>query len=69
MLVTPEPAPFAAAIRRLLDDSALREQLGRAAAERARTRYSRDSYVSRTRTAFERLAAAGAPPVQTTSRA
>ena len=69
MLVPPEPAPFAAAIRRLLDDSALREQLGRAAAERARTRYSRDSYVARTRTAFERLAAAGASPVQTTSRA
>jgi glycosyltransferase involved in cell wall biosynthesis len=61
VLVKPEPALFAAAIRGLLDDPPRRERLGRAAAERARARYSRESYVARTRLAFERLAAAAAP--------
>lgn len=58
MLVPPEPQPFAAAIERLLADPGLRERIADAAAERARTRYSRESYVSRTNTALSRLVAA-----------
>jgi glycosyltransferase involved in cell wall biosynthesis len=60
MLVAPEPAAFAEAMLRLLDDGALRERLARHAAERARTKYSREIYVSRTDTAFERLVASRA---------
>jgi len=58
MLVAPEPAAFAGAIDRLLADAALRTSIAGAAAERARTRYSRESYVSRTEAALCRLAAA-----------
>ena len=57
LLVAPEPAPFAAAITRLLDDREMRDRLAANAAERARTKYSRELYVSRTDTAFERLVA------------
>jgi glycosyltransferase involved in cell wall biosynthesis len=57
VLVAPEPGAFAAAIVRLLDDAALRDRLSRNARERARTRYSRDAYVERTRHVCERLAA------------
>ena len=60
LLVAPEPAAFAEAMLRLLGDAALRERLARNAAERARTKYSREIYVSRTDTAFERLVAARA---------
>jgi glycosyltransferase involved in cell wall biosynthesis len=69
LLVVPEPGPFADAICRLLDDEALRERLGRAAALRASDRYSREAYVARTRTAFARLAAAGAAGTPSTSGA
>ncbi len=58
MLVRPEPAAFAAAIERLLADPALGTRIADAAADRARTRYSRESYVSRTSTALARLVAA-----------
>jgi glycosyltransferase involved in cell wall biosynthesis len=57
LLVAPEPAAFADAMVRLLDDAPLRERLSRNAAERARTKYSREIYVSRTDTACERLVA------------
>lgn len=60
LLVAPEPAAFAEAIVRLLDDPALRDRLSANAAELARTKYSRELYVSRTDTAFERLVAARA---------
>ncbi|CAN5480766.1 hypothetical protein BH23ACI1_BH23ACI1_21010 [soil metagenome] len=58
LLAAPNPDAFAKAIGRMLDDHALRERLGRAAAARAESRYSRAAYVARTRGAFERLAAA-----------
>jgi glycosyltransferase involved in cell wall biosynthesis len=58
MLVSPEPAAFASAIEQLLTDSALRARIAESAAELARTRYSRDAYVSRTHTAVTRLMAA-----------
>ena len=58
LLVAPEPAAFAEAIARLLDDPALRERLSTNAAALARTKYSRELYVSRTDLAFERLVAA-----------
>lgn len=57
VLAPPEPDAFAAAIGQMLDDRALRERLGRAAAARAESRYSRAAYVARTREAFARLAA------------
>ncbi len=59
LLVAPEPAAFAAALERLLADPAEPAQLARAAGERARTRYSREAYVSRTRLVCDRLTAAG----------
>jgi glycosyltransferase involved in cell wall biosynthesis len=61
LLARPEPDAFAAAIARMLDDRELRERLGRAAAARAESRYSRAAYVERTREAFARLAAAARP--------
>jgi glycosyltransferase involved in cell wall biosynthesis len=57
-LVAPEPIAFAAAIARLIDDPARRARLAASARERARTRYSRESYVSRTAAAIDRLTAA-----------
>jgi glycosyltransferase involved in cell wall biosynthesis len=57
MLVAPEPEAFAAAIVRLIKEPRLREQLASAACQRARTRYSRDAYVARTREVCGRLAA------------
>ena len=56
LLVAAEPGAFATAIRRLLDDRALRERLARGAAQRAAARYSREAYLARTRHACERLA-------------
>ena len=58
MLAAPEPAAFAEAILRVLADPPLGERIARAAAERARTRYSRESYVTRTSAAVDRLVAA-----------
>jgi glycosyltransferase involved in cell wall biosynthesis len=57
-LVAPEPEAFAGVILELLADGARRDRLSRAAAERARTKYSREIYVSRTNSACARLAGA-----------
>jgi len=57
VLVAPEPGAFAAAIGRLLTDGPWRDRLAASAAERARTRYSRESYITRTDTALARLVA------------
>jgi glycosyltransferase involved in cell wall biosynthesis len=57
LLVAPEPAAFAEAIARLLDDPALRDRLSASAAQLARTKYSREHYVARTDRAFEQLVA------------
>jgi glycosyltransferase involved in cell wall biosynthesis len=57
MLVAPQPDAFAAAIVRLIEEPRLRQQLASAACQRARTRYSRDAYVARTREVCRRLAA------------
>jgi len=59
VLVAPEPVAFAAALEQLLADPARRNALARAAAERARIRYSREMYISRTRLVCDRLTAAG----------
>ncbi len=59
LLVRPDAAAFAAALEGLLNDPARGASLARAAAERARTRYSREMYVSRTRLVCDRLTAAG----------
>ena len=61
LLVRPEAQAFAAGVVRVLEDPALAERLGRAAAERAGSRYSREEYLARTRRACERLAAAALP--------
>ena len=59
LLAAPEAPAFAAAIERLLASPAEGAALARGAAERARTRYSREMYVSRTRLVCDRLTAAG----------
>jgi glycosyltransferase involved in cell wall biosynthesis len=59
VLVAPEPVAFAEALGRLLADPAERARLARGAAERARSRYSRELYISRTRLVCDRLTAAG----------
>ena len=56
----PQAEAFADAIIRLLDDPALASRLAQAAAELARSRYSREEYVARTVRACERLFQAGA---------
>jgi glycosyltransferase involved in cell wall biosynthesis len=61
-LAEPTPAAFADAISTLLTDAPLRERLSRQAMELARTRYSRDVYVARTRHVCERLAIARPRP-------
>jgi glycosyltransferase involved in cell wall biosynthesis len=61
LLVPPEPRAFAEAIVRLLGDAPLRQRLAAAAAARAHERYSRESYVARTRAACARLAEARGP--------
>jgi glycosyltransferase involved in cell wall biosynthesis len=60
LLVPPQPEAFAGAIERLLDDPALAARLAQAAAELARSRFSREEYVARTVRACERLVQAGA---------
>lgn len=57
VLVAPEPAPFADAILRLLNDPAWRARVATAAAVLAHTKYSRESYITRTDTALKRLVA------------
>ncbi len=60
LLVPPEPEAFAAALGRLLDDPGERERIAAAAAALAADKYSRASYVARTRDAYVRLLGAGA---------
>ena len=60
VLVAPEPEAFAAALRHLLDDPAERERIAAAAAVLAASKYSRASYLARTRDAYERLLGAAA---------
>jgi glycosyltransferase involved in cell wall biosynthesis len=67
LLVPPEAGRFGEAILRLLEDPAARERLSHAAAERARTRYSREAYVARTRHVYERVGAARLQPRVATS--
>ena len=64
VLVAPEPEAFAAALGRLLDEPGERERIAAAAAALAARKYSRATYLSRTREAYARLlgpAAAGVP--------
>jgi glycosyltransferase involved in cell wall biosynthesis len=58
LLVPPKAEAFAAALSRLIAEPDAGRQLARAAAERARTTYARDVYVSRTRQVCDRIAAA-----------
>jgi glycosyltransferase involved in cell wall biosynthesis len=58
LLVAPTADAFAAALSRLIAEPQLRDRLGRAARERALTRYARDVYLSRTRHVCDRMAAA-----------
>jgi len=60
VLVPPEPAAFAAAIGRLIDHPAERDRVASAAAALAARKYSRASYMDRTRLAYRRLLGAGA---------
>ena len=55
VLAPPQPRPFADALIALLATPGERERLSAAARERARTRYSREVYVARTRWVCERL--------------
>ena len=62
VLVSPEPAAFAEAIGRLIDDPAERARVAAAAAALAARKYSRASYIERTREAYARLLGARALP-------
>ena len=62
VLVPPDPAAFAAAIGRLIDDPAERARIASAASALAERKYSRASYVERTREAYARLLGPGALP-------
>ena len=64
VLVPPDPTAFAAAIGRLIDDPAERERVATAAAALAARKYSRASYVERTREAYARLLGARALPAE-----
>jgi glycosyltransferase involved in cell wall biosynthesis len=55
VLVPPEPAAFGEALGRLIDNPAEREGVATAAAALAARKYSRGSYVDRTREAYTRL--------------
>jgi glycosyltransferase involved in cell wall biosynthesis len=67
-LVSPEPAPFAAAIADLIDRPQERTQLSAAAAALASSRYSRESYVQRTAEAYRRLMSGLNGPSATSSQ-
>lgn len=62
VLVPPDPDAFAAALGRLLDAPDEREQIAAAAAALAADKYSRASYLARTREAYQRLLGAAAAP-------
>jgi glycosyltransferase involved in cell wall biosynthesis len=58
LLVLPEPQAFSAALARLIAEPTLGARLAQNAADRARSRYSRDAYVARTRHVCDRVIAA-----------
>jgi glycosyltransferase involved in cell wall biosynthesis len=60
LLAAPTPDAFADGMRRLIDDPALGRRLAAAAHDLSRERYSRESYLARTRDAYRRLM--GWPP-------
>lgn len=60
VLTPPDPAAFATALARLLDDPDERRRIAAAAAALAADKYSRASYLARTREAYDRLLGAGA---------
>jgi glycosyltransferase involved in cell wall biosynthesis len=66
-LVAPDPGALAGALARLLADPAERRRLAEAARQVADTRYSRETYVGRTRDAYRRLM--GGAPLPRPSRA
>ncbi len=55
VLVPPDPAGFAEALGRLIDDPETRVEIAGAAAELAERKYSRAAYVERTQDAYRRL--------------
>ncbi|MDP6581947.1 MAG: glycosyltransferase family 4 protein, partial [Vicinamibacterales bacterium] len=69
VLVAPDPASLAKAVGRLIDAPAERERVATAAAALAARRYSRASYLERTREAYARLLGAGALPDRAASAA
>ena len=66
VLVPPEPDAFAAALTHLLDSPDERERIAAAAAALAARKYSRASYLARTREAYDRLLGAAAVPAPST---
>ena len=62
VLVPPDPAAFAAAIGRLIEEPAERDRIASAASALAVRKYSRASYLERTREAYARLLGPGALP-------
>ena len=62
VLVPPDPDAFAAALGRLLDEPTERDRVAAAAAALAADKYSRASYLARTRNAYDRLLGAAAVP-------
>jgi glycosyltransferase involved in cell wall biosynthesis len=63
LLVTPrDPRGLAAAIRRLLDDAALAERMGRAARAAAEVRFSRDAMIARMEAVFQGVVDGYRPP-------
>jgi glycosyltransferase involved in cell wall biosynthesis len=66
VLVPPEPAAFAAAVGELIDDPDARAGIAAAAGALSARKYSRASYIERTREAYRRLLGAGAVPDQMT---
>jgi glycosyltransferase involved in cell wall biosynthesis len=55
VLVSPEPTALADGLARVLDDRALGDRLAAAAAEFARTRFSREAYLARTAELYAQL--------------
>ncbi len=62
VLVAPDPSALAEAVGRLIDEPAERKRLATAAAALAARKYSRASYLERTREAYARLLGAGTLP-------
>lgn len=65
VLVPVEPTAFAAAVGRLIDDPAERDDVAAAAAALSARKYNWASYIERTREAYARLLGAGALPDRT----